>query len=92
MMNDRPQSLDHAAARLAELAVEARTSAAPVLATRLAAYARATRRVAALGWDGLVVARRTLTEDVHRYEAIAPASPLTALARDALAVVSAACA
>jgi hypothetical protein len=91
-MNDRPETLDRAAVRLTELAGQARNSAAPVLATRLTAYARAAGRVAVLGWDGLVAARRTLAEDLHRYEAIAPASPLTALARDALAVVSDACA
>jgi hypothetical protein len=76
-----------AALRLAELSTRARQSAAPVLATRLAAYARAAQRAACSGWDGLVTARATLAEDLRRYEAIAPVSPLTALARDALAVL-----
>ena len=91
-MNDRPETLDRAVVRLHELAGKARTNAAPVLATRLTAYARAAQRAAALGWDGLVLARATLADDVQRFEVIAPSSPLTALTRDALAAVREACA
>jgi hypothetical protein len=87
-MNDCPESLEQAVLRLHELARAARRNAAPVLATRLHAYARAAHRTSAHGWDGLVAARATLAEDLHRYEAVVPGSPLTALTRDALAVVS----
>lgn len=76
-----------AALRLAELSTRARASRAPVLATRLAAYALAAQRAARAGWDGIVAARATLAEDARRYEAIAPVSPLTALVRDALEVL-----
>jgi hypothetical protein len=91
-MNDHPASLDHAVVHLHELAGAARRNAAPVLAARLQAYARAAQRAEARGWDRLVAARANLAEDLQRYEAVVPGSPLTALAREALAVVSEACA
>lgn len=91
-MKDHPESLERAVACLQDLAGEARRNAAPVLATRVHAYARAAQRASARGWDGLLAARATLAEDLGHYEAIVPGSHLTALARDTLAVVTVACA
>ncbi len=87
-----PDTFPRAADRLAELAGEARLCAAPVLASKLSACARAARRAQASGHDGLTMAREGLAVDVRRYEVIAPGSPLTALARAALAAVCEACA
>jgi hypothetical protein len=87
-MRTSPEPHAQAAVHLAELSSWARRNSAPVLATRLAAYARAAQRAPGAGWDGLGAARSTLAEDLRRYEAIAPVSPLIALTRAALAVVS----
>jgi hypothetical protein len=83
-----PENRARVAARLAELAGEARRCSAPVLAARLAAYAREAERHAGAGWNGLVAARDRLAEDLRRLEAIALGSPLVPLTRDALAAVS----
>src|SRR5262245_55591522 len=78
-MTHAPETLPRAAARLAELSREARTRAAPVLASKLSAYARAACAANDSGYDALSAAREGLTVDVRRYEVIAPGSPLTQL-------------
>jgi hypothetical protein len=105
-MTSALETLPQAAARLAELAGEARFHSAPVLAHKLAACARAARRAQKAGHEGpindggdphtpaqgLFMAREGLAVDVRRYEVIAPGSPLTVLARAGLAAVSEVCA
>jgi hypothetical protein len=86
-----PESLPRAAARLAELAGLARMREAPVLASKLSACACAARRAQEAGHGGLSMAREGLATDVRRYEVIAPGSPLTELARAALATVCEVC-